>query len=230
MKIDIFMVRTLSLFSDVSDAELTRLMMHATARRVDRGDAVFEQGEDADTFYLLLNGRLKVTQLTPEGRQIMVRILHPGDIFGFARATTRRDYPVTARAAVESIVVGWSLTAWDAVVEATPRVAINAMRIVGERLDEAHTRLCEMSTQEVERRIAHTVLRIARKAGRKEADGICIDFPITRQDIAEMTGSTLHTVSRIMSAWEVQGIVGSGRQKLVVCNPAGLMQIAEGHP
>jgi hypothetical protein len=88
--------------------------------------------------------------------------------------------------------------------------------MVGARLQEAHTRVIEMSTEEVERRVARTLLRLANQAGRKVDRGIEIDFPISRQNIAEMTGTTLHTVSRILSAWEQAGIVESGRQRVTL--------------
>ncbi|TIL38143.1 MAG: winged helix-turn-helix domain-containing protein, partial [Mesorhizobium sp.] len=84
-----------------------------------------------------------------------------------------------------------------------------------------------MSTQQVEQRIAHALLRIVSQSGRKTPEGIEIDFPITRQDIAEMTGTTLHTVSRLLSAWEDQGIVRSGRQKVTVTDPHALMLVSE---
>ena len=76
--------------------------------------------------------------------------------------------------------------------------------------------------------VAHAVLRLIDQAGRKEGNGIRIDFPISRQDIAEMTGTTLHTVSRILSAWEAKGLVEGGRQKLLVRDAAGLATLAEG--
>ncbi|WP_323039597.1 Crp/Fnr family transcriptional regulator [Gemmobacter sp.] len=225
--IDISLVRNLPLFRQMDPAALSRLMARATTRRVPPGDLVFEQGAQAVAFFLLLHGRLKVSQVTPDGQQVMVRVVHPGDLFGFARALARPDYPGTARAAVESIVVSWPMADWDAVVENNPRLAINAMQTIGQRLDEAHTRLREMSTQEVERRVAHAVLRLAEKAGRIEDGGTRIDFPITRQDIAEMTGTTLHTVSRLLSAWESQGLVEGGRQKLTVTDAEGLARIAD---
>lgn len=225
--IDISLVRNLPLFRQMDPAALARLMVRATSRRVAPGDLVFEQGAPAETFYLLLHGRLKVSQVTSDGQQIMVRIVHPGDLFGFARALARPDYPGTARAAVDSIVVGWPMADWDSVVENNPRLAINAMQTIGQRLDEAHTRLREMSTEEVERRVAHAVLRLAEKAGRVEDTGTRIDFPITRQDIAEMTGTTLHTVSRLLSAWEGQGLVTGGRQKLTVIDAEALARIAD---
>lgn len=227
MAIDISLVRNLPLFRQMDPAALSRLMTRATPRRVLSGETVFEQGAEAAAFYLLLHGRLKVSQVTPDGQQVIVRVVHPGDLFGFARALARSDYPGTARAAVESIVVSWPMADWDAVVENNPRLAINAMQTIGQRLDEAHTRLREMSTQEVERRVANAVLRLAEKAGRKEEGGTRIDFPITRQDIAEMTGTTLHTVSRLLSAWEGQGLVEGGRQKLTVIDAEGLARIAD---
>lgn len=227
MPIDISLVRNLPLFRQMDPASLSRLLSRATSRRVVPGDVVFEQGAEAVSFFLLLHGRLKVSQVTPDGQQVMVRVVHPGDLFGFARALARPDYPGTAKVAVESIVVSWPMSDWDAVVENNPRLAINAMQTIGQRLDEAHTRLREMSTEEVERRVAHTVLRLAKKAGRIEENGTQIDFPITRQDIAGMTGTTLHTVSRLISAWEGQGLVAGGRQKLTVIDAEGLARIAD---
>ena len=100
--------------------------------------------------------------------------------------------------------------------------------MVGQRLQEAHTRVIEMTTEQVERRIAHTLLRLVKQAGRKVESGIEIDFPISRQDVAEMTGTTLHSVSRVLSAWEQLGLVESGRQRITVCDPHRLFGIAEG--
>ncbi len=228
MTIDPSVVRKLPLFQRLTEPELSRMMEHAISRRFAQGEIVFEQGAAAETFCLLLHGRLKVSQVTPDGQQVMVRVVHPGDLFGFARALNRADYPGTARAAVECLVISWPMAEWDALVETNPRLAINAMQTIGQRLDEAHTRLREMSTQEVERRVANTVLRLIDKAGRRDgAGGTRIDFPISKQDIAEMTGTTLHTVSRILTAWEGLGLVEGGRQKLTVCDAEGLARIAE---
>lgn len=228
MKIDRAVVKSLPLFDRMSDEELDRLLSYATSRRVPQGEAVFEQGQPATSFFLLLHGRLKVTQVTEDGQQIIVRVVHPGDLFGFAKALQRTDYPGTAIAAAESVTLCWPTDLWPNFVEHNPRLAVSAMQTIGQRLEEAHTRIREMSTQEVERRVAHAVLRLARKAGRKEEGGIRIDFPISRQDIAEMTGTTLHTVSRILSAWEARGYVEGGRQKLLVTDLDGLAELADG--
>jgi len=226
--IDRGLVRKLSLFAKMGDNELDKLVSYATSRRIPQGESIFEQGDDAVSFYLLLYGRLKVNQVTSDGQQIIVRMVHPGDLFGFAKALQRNDYPGTAMAVTESIVLGWPTELWDYFVEQNPGLAMNAIQTIGKRLEEAHTRIREMSTEEVERRVAHVVLRLAQKAGKKEENGIRIDFPITRQDIAEMTGTTLHTVSRILSGWEAKGFVLGGRQKLTVTDALGIRKLAEG--
>jgi CRP-like cAMP-binding protein len=220
-------LRGIPLFAEMSEAQLDRLTAQASARRLPQGESVFEQGDPANFFYLLLHGRLKVTQVTSDGQQIIVRVVHPGDLFGFTRALNRPDYPGTATAAVDSLVAAWPTESWDSFVEENPHLAMNAIRTIGQRLDEAHTRIREMSTQEVERRVAHTVLRLVDQAGRSDPGGTSVDFPISRRDIAEMTGTTLHTVSRILSAWETQGLVEGGRQKLMVRDIPGLTRLAE---
>lgn len=226
--IDRSLVRSLPLFANMAEAELDRLLTRATMRRIEIGEAVFEQGQKATRFFLLLHGRLKVAQVTPAGQQIIVRVVHPGDLFGFAQALQREDYPGTPIAAAESVVMSWPNEVWGSIVEQNPHLAVNAMRTIGQRLQEAHTRIREMSTEEVERRVAHAVLRLVEQAGRHDRDGVHVDFPLSRQDVAELTGTTLHTVSRLFSAWESQGIVKGGRQKLLVRDKSRLQALADG--
>lgn len=227
LQIDPATLRGFALFKGLDDAAMSRILVRAAIRRVARDEVVYEQGAPADRFYVLLEGRLMVSQVTVDGRQVIVRVVHPGDLFGFATALGRSDYPATPRAVVPSRALGWPMSEWDTVVLAHPHLAVTAMRTIGQRLDEAHTRLREMSTQEVERRVANTVLRLIDTAGRKVANGVAIDFPISRQDIAEMSGTTLHTVSRILSAWDERGFVVCGRQKLTICDRNALEQVAE---
>jgi CRP-like cAMP-binding protein len=126
----------------------------------------------------------------------------------------------------ESVALAWPSTAWPRLVERYPALAANTLQAVGARLQESHGRVIEMSTEQVERRVAHALLRLAQQAGRNVEAGIEIDFPISRQDIAEMTGTTLHTVSRILSAWESDGLVEGGRQRIVLRDPHRLFQLA----
>ncbi|HTO31423.1 MAG TPA: Crp/Fnr family transcriptional regulator [Pararhizobium sp.] len=227
MKIDKSVVKSFPMFDRMPDSDVEALLSQAVSKRIGHGEAFFEQGAAATHFFLLLNGRLKVTQVTADGQQIIVRVVHPGDLFGFAKALRRSDYPGTAFAVIESLALCWATELWPQFIDRSPHLAVSALNTIGQRLEEAHTRIREISTEEVERRVAHTVLRLTQQAGRAEDNGIRIDFPITRQDIAEMTGTTLHTVSRILSAWESKGLVEGGRQKLLVRDIAGLQALAD---
>jgi CRP-like cAMP-binding protein len=203
------------------------VLSHARSVRYPKGATVFEQDAPADSFFVLLHGHLQVAKLTPAGQQVVIRYVVAGELFGIAVQMGRPSYPATSTAVVDSVALVWPSECWFPLLAACPALAAGTLRTVGARLDDAHVRVVEMSTQEVERRIAHTLLRLIKQAGRKIEDGIRIDFPISRQDVAEMTGTTLHTVSRILSAWEDQGLVEGGRQRIVVRDPHRLFGLAE---
>jgi CRP-like cAMP-binding protein len=169
--------------------------------------------------------RLKVVKVTADGQQVVMRF---GDIYGIAKALSRNDYPATATALVDSITLAWDMAICDDFMTQHPVFARSVMHMMGQRIEEAHTRLKEMSTQDVEHRVAHAVLRIVNHSGRKVEEGVLVDFPITRQDIAEASGTTLHSVSRVLSAWESAGVVVVGRQRVIVCDIERLAHIAEG--
>lgn len=226
--VDRSLIRELPLFQRMAAPELDAVLARAVSRRYEAGTSVFEQGDPAECFFVLLHGRLRVTQVTPAGQQVVIRVVNPGDLFGIAKALRRPDYPGTATAVSESVAICWPMAEWDAILDAHPALAVNAMQTIGGRLQEAQARLRELATEEVERRVAHAVLRLGNQSGRKEPDGIRIDFPISKQDIAEMTGTTLHTVSRILSAWEAAGLVEGGRQKLLLRDPHRLLLIGDG--
>jgi CRP-like cAMP-binding protein len=225
--IDRSLVAQLPLFSGLGAAELDAVLAQARAARVAKNVAVFRQGEDAHSFFVLLHGHLRASKTTPAGQQVVVRYVAPGEIFGVATAIGLAHYPATATAVDDSIVLAWPSSAWPRLVARHPSLAASTLQTVGSRLQETHARVIEMSTQQVERRVAHALLRLVRQAGRKVEQGVEIDFPISRQDIAEMTGTTLHTVSRTLSAWEQQGLVEGGRQRIVLRDPHRLFKLTE---
>jgi CRP-like cAMP-binding protein len=108
-----------------------------------------------------------------------------------------------------------------------PDVAINAARVLADRFHELQRQHRELMTERVERRIARALLRLIQGAGRRGDAGVEIDFPLSRQDLAQMTGTTLFTVSRTLSAWEQAGIITAGRRRVVVLQPHRLVRIAE---
>jgi CRP/FNR family transcriptional regulator, nitrogen oxide reductase regulator len=225
--VDSSLVAHLPMFAGFGADEIAEILREARSARYPKNSAVFEQGEDAHSFFLLLHGHIRAGKTTPAGEQVVVRYVTPGEIFGVAPAIGLKQYPATATAVDDSVVLSWPSAAWPRLVARFPVLAANTLQAVGSRLQESHTRVVEMSTQQVEQRIAHALLRLAQQSGRKLDHGIEIDFPISRQDIAQMTGTTLHTVSRILSGWEQLGLIESGRQRIVLREPHKIVVLAE---
>jgi CRP/FNR family transcriptional regulator, nitrogen oxide reductase regulator len=226
--VDRSLVAQLPSFAGLSAAELDVVLERTRSQRHRKNSIVFAQGDEADSFFLLLHGHVRATKTIPSGEQIVVRYVTAGEMFGVAVAIGLARYPGTATAVDESVVLAWPSALWPDLVARFPALAANALQTIGTRLQESHTRVIEMTTQQVERRVARALLRLAGQAGRKVETGVAIDFPISRQDIAEMTGTTLHTVSRILSGWEQQGLVASGRQRVVITDPHRLLVLSEG--
>jgi CRP-like cAMP-binding protein len=228
--VDRSLVANLPLFAGLSTSELDEILREARSLRFAKNRNVFEQGEDAHSFFVLLHGHVRASKTTPSGEQVVVRYVSPGEVFGVAPAIGLERYPATATAVDDSVALAWPSTAWPRLVSRFPALATNTLQTVGNRLQESHTRVLEMSTQQVEQRVANALLRLAKQAGHKVEHGIEIAFPISRQDIAQMTGTTLHTVSRILSGWEQRGLIESGRQKIVLREPHKLFVLAEQSP
>ena len=225
--VDRSLIAHMPLFVGLGPDDLDALLAEARSVRLPKNTAVFTQGEDAHSFFLLLHGHVRAAKTTPSGQQVVVRYVTPGETFGVAVAIGLAQYPATATAVDDSVALAWPSSAWPRLEAQHPALAGNTLEMVGKRLQDSHARVIEISTEQVERRVARALLRLVQQAGRKVEAGIAVDFPISRQDIAEMTGTTLHTVSRILSAWEDQGLVEGGRQRIVVCDPHKLFTLAE---
>ena len=227
MTLDRSLISGLPAFAGLNGEDVDAVLALARSSRFAKDSEVFSQEEDAQQFFLLLSGHIRVVKTTSEGEQVIARYINEGELFGIAVAMGRTTYPASAVAAVECVVLSWPNGVWQDLQTRFPSFGANAYQTIGARLQDTQSRVVEMSTRQVEQRIASAVMRLVQQSGRKTEEGVEIDFPITRQDIAEMTGSTLHTVSRLMSAWEEDGLVKGGRQRVVVTDPHGLMLVAE---
>ena len=218
------------LFEGVSGSTLVQIVSLAHAKPLETGQLFFGEGDQAETFFVLTSGRVKLSQLTPEGHQVVLRLISPGDAFGGVGAFGEAVYPVSAESVEASIALAWTSATMRHLIETESAIALNALRFVSGRLHDLQRRYRQLMTERVERRVARALLRLVHEAGRRVDAGIEISFPVSRQDIAEMTGTTLFTVSRLLSAWEERGIVQSGRQHIVLVKPHALVAIAEDLP
>ncbi|ODT29432.1 MAG: Crp/Fnr family transcriptional regulator [Kaistia sp. SCN 65-12] len=199
----------------------------AVRKRIARKQVLYHQGDAVESFYVVIVGRLRAVQTAPDGTQIALRYLGPGELAGYAALAGIETYPGTVTAVEDTHLFTWSTGTIRQLMGKYAQIAVNAVAVIGARYQETQTRLRELSTESVERRIAHTLTRLARQAGRRTAEGIEICFPLSRQDFAELAGTTLHTVSRTLSAWEKDGIVSSTHRYIVIHRPETLERIRE---
>ena len=222
--------KKLFVFKDLSSDDLQVIFQAAHMRSLETGQFFFMQGDPADAMYVVKSGRVKLFQITRDGQQVLLRVVGAWDIFAVVALVENATFPVTAEVSDDCQAYYWTRPVLMDLVKRIPGLALSAMRLMSERLQEYQDRVRELSTERVERRLARAILRLANQTGRAVAEGVLIDLPLTRQDLAEMTGTTLFTVSRILSQWEQQELVISGREKIIIRFPHGLVRIAEDLP
>lgn len=218
------------IFDGLGDEDRRLWMDEGAMRSLKRGDALARQGDEAHTFYLIERGLLKLVQLTPEGHELIVRFVGPGEPFGGVVALDGATYPVTALAVEPTALRGWPKQTLARLLERFPQVRTNIMREMTAHMTDALTRVRELTTERVGQRLAHTLLRLMRQCGKATPQGVLITHPLTRQELAELTGTTLYTVSRTLSQWQADGVLHSTNRRLLVKQPQRLEAIAEAEP
>jgi len=203
--------------------------VYAAGRRIDIDPEAFicRQGDPATAFYWLMEGHAKLTQVTEDGHQILARFLAPGDCCGIIAAHGGSEYQASVQAVEPCAVLGWSHDALTDLLRRHPQLALNALEVLAAQCQAWQRRYREATTARVEQRLALTLLRLARQSGERADNGVLINLPLSREDLAEMTSTTLFTVSRVMRRWEQRGIVELGRRRVVIRENHRLVNIAE---
>ena len=220
----------IELFQGLSEIDLETVLKESREISFEQDSFLFYQDDPAERVFVLKSGRIKLYQLSDDGQQVLMRVMTPGMMFAAISIVEGATYPVSAEAAEAGQAIYWSQETILSLIERYPRLAMNAIRVLAGHVCEFQNRYRELATERVERRLARTVLRLASQTGRKTDEGVLLDLPLTRQDLAEMSGTTLYTVSRILSQWDSQGLVLAGRERLVIRFPHGLVSIAEDLP
>ncbi len=215
------------LLSGLSPDETRQVMDGATSRRVPRGDVLFRQDEPAEALWAVAEGRVKLSQVSAAGQEIVVRLLAPGDVFAAIAVLDGKAYPFTAAATEPSRVVLWPRRRLAGLFRDVPRFERNVLDVVGAHSREMIERFRELATEAVPQRLARALLRLAGARAVGDAESAVL-AGITRQDLAQMAGTTLFTVSRILSEWQDRGIVETGRGKVVLRERRALEGLAEG--
>lgn len=217
----------MELFRELPAAALDAVAAAARVRQFPKDFLIFSQGDEGARAHAVIEGGVRIAQSGSDGAQAVMRFIGPGEMFGTVALFTDGRYPADAITVSETLEASWSEAELRELIARYPQIAINVIRIIGMRLQDVQNRVRELATQRAERRVAYALLRLANQAGLGTAEGLTIRFPLRRKDVADISGTTLHTASRILTAWEKAGLLVTRNQRLTIRHPAELLRIAE---
>lgn len=230
MDIDPADLRQVGVFREATDDDLRLFIENAVLRTIEEGEFFFFQGDPATYFYILVSGKAKLLQSNPAGQQVNLRTINEWQMFGALGAVRpNAAYPATAQALEPSTALAIQSVFLHDMMESRPYLNFGLMQLMTGYIMEMQERYRELATERVERRIALTVLRLAAQIGeRVDSEETMVELPLSRQDVAEASGTTIFTVSRVLADWERRGLVETGRERVMLRNPHGLVRISEG--
>ena len=214
-------------FQNATEDDLRQILEKSLSRSIEEGEYFFFQGDPAEYLYVLIEGQVKLLQNNPRGQQVNLRTIYPWQMFGALGAVREEaDYPASAMALENSTALAIKAVFLKSLMKTRPYLSFDLMHLMTDYIQEMQVRYRELATERVEQRIARALLRLVAQSGQQTEAGIELSF--SRQDVAEMSGTTLYTVSRVMTEWERHSLVRLGREKIEITNPHGLVKIAEG--
>ena len=211
-----------SALGNLSEAARTALAELATLHRFGDGDQILRQGDTADRFFILLHGRVKMSRDLPNGRRLLLALFESGEIFGTVSAFGATPCDATLSAMEGALCLEIRSEGLLARCEREPRLVREIVPLMTCRLVECRNCLVELSCSRVEQRFAHLLLKLADNVGRDRDDGLFLPVPLSRQDLADMTGTALETTIRVMSRWGKEGLVETRRDGFLLLDRAAL--------
>lgn len=210
------------IFSGLSENELIELSQFAVERSFPAGEYLFWEGDDPDWFYIIANGQIKVLKHASSGKEFIIAFFNTSEMFGEVAVFENKAYPASAQAVGETRVIGIKRSDFLGFLANRPEVALRIIQVLGGRLRDAQGRLKDIAGERVEQRIASILLMISSKLGS--------EIPFTREEIANMAGTTTETTIRVMSRFKDSDIIRSIRGKTIILDEVKLRSLSESPP
>jgi CRP/FNR family transcriptional regulator, nitrogen oxide reductase regulator len=219
-------LRRVALFRALSPDDRARLAEVSVVRSYDKGQALFSEGEASDFLYTILSGRAKVIKAIPSGKEVILEIFGPGDPIGAVVAYEGRPYPATAIALEPTSCLLVRRVPFFGLLERHPTLVKGFILGLTQRIVELTKRIPEVAGGRVETRFAHLFLKLADKMGQPGPGGTFLPMVLSRQDLADLTGTTIETCIRLMSRWGKEGTVRTEKDGFVVVDKPALEKLA----
>ena len=210
------------IFSSLNEGELAGLAGLAIERRLEPGEFIFWEEDAPDWFYIVAEGRIKVLKHSSSGKELIVAFFGPGEMFGEVAVFENKPYPASAQAVAQTKVFGIKREDFLRFLTSRPEVTLRIINILSGRLRDAQGRLRDLAGERVQQRLARTLLMLSSKLGPT--------LPFTREEIADMAGTTTETAIRLMSRLKDSGIIRSSRGEITILDETKLRLLSEGPP
>lgn len=213
-------------FAGLDRAAIAAVEKRMQVQSYDAGEVIYRTGAPADGLFILATGTVKVLRASLDGAEVLVDVITPGAMFGSIAALGLSTYPDTAQALTVTCALRTSAADFRAVLEQHPGVALVVLDDLATRLEQTQQTVRRLSAGTVEQRVASTLLALADKVGEPRGGAVLLQLPLSRADLAAMTGTTTESVSRTLSTLRRQGVVETGRRWTAVTDREALAALA----
>jgi CRP/FNR family transcriptional regulator len=218
---------SIPLFACLSEADRRELATHAIEVPIQKGQFIFREGDPADWFHIVKQGNVKCVKSSPEGREVTLKVLMPGDLFCCeASAFAGEGHPGCAQSMGEGTIIKIHRKTMLDVIQRNPEAAVNIINYLSLRLRESQDNAKAFALDRAEQRVAAILAKFTLRSGIQEANGIRIGVRLTHQDLADMAGLTKETTSRILSRFKKERIISGSGKQLIILDLPRLQQMA----
>lgn len=221
----VWYLRQTRLFDRLSEVDLRRLAQISEMHEYLRGQVILSPHYDPDRIYFVKTGRVKISTYSPDGKEQILALLEPGDLFG-ELAPTEPPGAVRIEAFSQSIVCTIHRTSFEDIIKKTPEVALQVIRVLARRLRAAEKEIEDLALRDVPGRVASLLLRVGEEYGERDARGIRLAFRLTHKDLAHMVGSTRETITTILSRFRDDGLITVEHKTVIILDRERLSAFA----
>lgn len=220
-------LKNIPVFEELSEEDLAIINKVTVEHSYKKNEIIFQEEEPGEGFHYVKQGKVKILKLSQDGREHIINILGPNEVFAEVLLFNKGPYPATAVAAEESCVGIIPNGELEKIIISHPHVAINIIKVMSKKLLFIQQKVKSLAFSDSYAKVAQAVESLAHRYGRKTARGLEIDLDITRQDIANLAGTTRETASRVLSAMKKQKVLEGDERRILILDLEGLGQYSE---
>ena len=204
------------LFSALDAEAAAALRASMTEKRVPRSGVIFSEGEPGDRMYVILDGKVKLGQTSPDGRESLLAVLGPGEVFGELSLFDPGPRTATATAVTDTVVVGLGHVDLRPWLTGRPEVAEALLQALAQRLRRTNEALADLVFSDVPGRVAKQLLELADKFGQPGVDGVLVLHDLTQEELAQLVGASRETVNKALADFTQRGWIEVDQRQVLL--------------